>query len=118
MHGHTRTGSVDGAKVGRGGAGVEGVTLRILAQTHVHATPHARASINTRNHPGDNGRSFYRTLICTLLSSASRNHTIRKGGGGGVKRGGGYICDGGGREGTEQGSSQVHEMCEYVREMN
>lgn len=74
---------------------MEGVTLQILACTDVHTTPRTRVPISTRNHPGDNRRRFYRTLIRTLLSSASDNHTIRRGG---VKSGGGDICDGGGRE--------------------
>lgn len=98
---------VQGVRPGQkwGGGGEWGASPRRYSA----GGPHAQ--INTRNHPDDNGCRFTR-LIHTLLSSHSHNHTIKaEAVGWGVGVGVGGICDGG-------GSSQVHEMCEYVREMN
>lgn len=96
MHGHTRTGS-------------EGERGRLLLRARAS---HAQAQINTRNHTGDNRRRFIAPDSHPAIITFSKSHN--QGRGGWRQR----VHMWKRKEGTEHGSLQVHEMCEYVREMN
>lgn len=96
MHGHTRTGS-------------EGERGRLLLRARAS---HAQAQINTRNHTGVNRRRFIAPDSHPAIITFSKSHN--QGRGGWRQR----VHMWKRKEGTEHGSLQVHEMCEYVREMN